>query len=420
MHAEAKEKAEAEAKLKAEQEAKQKAEQEAKAKQEAEQEVKEKAEAERQAKAQQKAAADKEAAEKAEQARKEAAAKEEAAAQQKKEEEAKAAKAKAEDAPSSPSKAPPGPTSATSSSAPSAKQKRKDMMKRAEEKDTAAGYEDPFQPKQPAAAQPSTPAAGPQPPATQAESSGWCAPAFPLTLAHSCPGPTHAHTLLLHLAYMLQAPQSASMSICSRTVCGFLTGILLIGKAASLKLGTLWFLGKTWHDQMHQSCRHLYCVSMFSMLFSLFLYSGNESERPKMLYRSASDEADDDDWEQTADRTPRGPNPPQGSAQASTSGRKAYTLDWMLRQQDQPECQSLPSHFEAADLMALGWRSQMGPMQVAPPAPVPCHLLLLPPTSSVNSASSSSLSRLFCSNKQAAKQTGYVGFYCRPGHPVGR
>lgn len=56
----------------------------------------------------------------------------------------------------------------------SAKQKRKDMMKRAEEKDTAAGYEDPFQPKQPAAVEPSTPAArgGPQPVSTQAESSG--------------------------------------------------------------------------------------------------------------------------------------------------------------------------------------------------------------------------------------------------------
>lgn len=80
--------------------------------------------------------------------------------------------------------------------------------------------------------------------------------------------------------------------------------------------------------------------------------------------RTASGEADDDDWEQTADRTPRGPNAPQGSAQASTSGRKAYTLDWMLRQQDQPECQSLPSHFDAADLIAMGWRSQMSPGQV--------------------------------------------------------
>ena len=45
-------------------------------------------------------------------------------------------------------------------------------MKRAEEKDTAAGYEDPFQPKQAAAAQSSAPAAGPQPVQTQAESSG--------------------------------------------------------------------------------------------------------------------------------------------------------------------------------------------------------------------------------------------------------
>ena len=80
--------------------------------------------------------------------------------------------------------------------------------------------------------------------------------------------------------------------------------------------------------------------------------------------RSASGDVDDDDWEQTADRTPRGPNAPQGSAQASTSGRKAYTIDWMLRQQDQPACQSLPSHFEAADLIAMGWRFQMGPAQV--------------------------------------------------------
>ncbi|KAL3135011.1 hypothetical protein ABBQ32_007959 [Trebouxia sp. C0010 RCD-2024] len=246
---ESKQKAEAEAKLKAEQQAKQKADQEAK--QKAEAEAKEKAEADRQVESDRKAAADKAAGDKAEQARKEDAAKEDAAAQKKKDETAKASKTKAEEGPSSPTKEPSG--APTASSSLSAKQKRKDMMKRAEEKDTAAGYEDPFQPKQPAAVQPSTPAAkgGPQPVSTQAESSG----------------------------------------------------------------------------------------------------------------RSASGEADDDDWEQTADRTPRGPNAPQGSAQASTSGRKAYTLDWMLRQQDQPECQTLPSHFEAADLIARDWRSQMGPGQ---------------------------------------------------------
>lgn len=76
-----------------------------------------------------------------------------------------------------------------------------------------------------------------------------------------------------------------------------------------------------------------------------------------VVCRSASGDADDDDWEQTADRTPRGPAAPQGSGQASTSGRKNYTLDWMLHQQDQPECQGLPKDFEAADLIAIGWRS---------------------------------------------------------------
>ncbi|KAL0043356.1 hypothetical protein WJX79_002542 [Trebouxia sp. C0005] len=73
--------------------------------------------------------------------------------------------------------------------------------------------------------------------------------------------------------------------------------------------------------------------------------------------RSASGDADDDDWERTADRTPRGPTAPQASAQASTSGRKAYTLDWMLHQQDQSECQQLPKDFDAGDLVAIGWRS---------------------------------------------------------------
>ena len=52
----------------------------------------------------------------------------------------------------------------------SAKQKRKDMMKRSEE-DTAAGYKDPFQPNQPAVVGHSNPAAkgGPQPVSTEAE-----------------------------------------------------------------------------------------------------------------------------------------------------------------------------------------------------------------------------------------------------------
>ncbi|KAL3146721.1 hypothetical protein ABBQ38_014708 [Trebouxia sp. C0009 RCD-2024] len=243
---ESKQKTEAEAKLKAEHQAKQQADQEAK--QKAEAEAKEKADAERQVESDRKAAADKAAGDKAEQARKEGAAKEDAAAQKKKDETAKASKAKAEEGPSSPTKEPSGAPAASSSL--SAKQKRKDMMKRAEEKDTAAGYEDPFQPKQPAAVQPSTPTAkgGPQPVSTQAESSG----------------------------------------------------------------------------------------------------------------RSASGEADDDDWEQTADRTPRGPNAPQGSAQASTSGRKVYTLDWMLRQQDRPQCQTLPTDFEADDLKR---GSDTGPSQ---------------------------------------------------------
>ena len=166
---ETKQKAEDDAKLKAEQQAKQKADQEAK--QKAEAEAKEKADAERQAESDRKAAADKAAGDKAEQARKEGAAKEDAAAQ-KKDETAKAAKAKAEEGPSSPTKEPSGHPAASSSL--SAKQKRKDMMKRAEEKDTAAGYEDPFQPKEPAAVQTSTPATkgGPQPVSTQAESSG--------------------------------------------------------------------------------------------------------------------------------------------------------------------------------------------------------------------------------------------------------
>lgn len=81
------------------------------------------------------------------------------------------------------------------------------------------------------------------------------------------------------------------------------------------------------------------------------------SEHGMYQSRSASGDAEDDDWEQTADRTPRGPAAPQASAQASTSGRKAYTLDWMLHQQDQPECQQLPKDFDAGDLVAIGWRS---------------------------------------------------------------
>ncbi len=93
------------------------------------------------------------------------------------------------------------------------------------------------------------------------------------------------------------------------------------------------------------------------------LSQASNAEACALQCRSASGDADDDDWEQTADRTPRGPTAPQGSAQASTSGRKAYTLDWMLHQQDQPECQGLPKDFEAGDLVAIGWRQQMGPMQ---------------------------------------------------------
>ena len=173
LGAEAKQKADAEAKLKAEQQAKEKAEQEAEAKQkaEAEAEAKQKADAERQAEAERKAAADKEAAEQATKAEAEA---KEAALHKQKDEEAKAVKSKAEEAPPSPTKNPASGPSAASSSSLSAKQKRKDMMKRAEEKDTAAGYEDPFQPKQAtAAAQPSTPAdAGPPCLKTQAEPSG--------------------------------------------------------------------------------------------------------------------------------------------------------------------------------------------------------------------------------------------------------
>jgi len=166
--AEAKRKAEAEAKAKAEQEAKLKADQAAEAKQKADAEAKQKAEADKQAEADQKAAA--EQAAKAE-AAKEAEA-QAAAAQKQKDDDAKASKSKAEEAPASPSKDPASALSTSSASSLSAKQKRKDMMKRAEEKDTAAGYEDPFQPKQAAAAQSSAPAAGPQPVKTQAESSG--------------------------------------------------------------------------------------------------------------------------------------------------------------------------------------------------------------------------------------------------------
>ncbi|DBA73185.1 TPA: hypothetical protein ACH3X1_011264 [Trebouxia sp. C0004] len=241
--AEAKQKAEAEAeaKVKADQEAKLKADEAAEAKRKADAEAEQKAEAEKQAEADHKAAA--EQAAKAE-AAKEAEA-QAAAAQKQKDDDAKASKSKADEAPASPSKDSASALSTNSASSLSAKQKRKDMMKRAEEKDTAAGYEDPFQPKQATAAQSSAPAAGPQPVKTQAEPSG----------------------------------------------------------------------------------------------------------------RSASGDAEDDDWEQTADRTPRGPTAPQPSAQASTSGRKAYTLDWMLHQQDQPECQQLPKDFDAGDLVAIGWRS---------------------------------------------------------------
>ena len=166
--------------MKAEQEAKVKADQAAEAKQKAEAEAKQKAEADKQAEADQKAAAEQaakaEAAKEAEATKEAEAAKEAeaqaAAAQKQKDDDAKASKSKAEEAPASPSKDPALALSTSSASSLSAKQKRKDMMKRAEEKDTAAGYEDPFQPKQAAAAQTSAPAAGPQPVKTQAESSG--------------------------------------------------------------------------------------------------------------------------------------------------------------------------------------------------------------------------------------------------------
>ena len=179
--AEVKRKAEAEAKAKAEQEA------EAKRKADAEAEANRKAETERQAEAEQKAAADKEADDKARQQEEAAAA---AAAQKKKDDEAKAAKASADEAAKAKSDKSEEATPATaaapaaaSSSSLSAKQKRKDMMKRAEEKDTAAGYEDPFQPKQAATAHPATPAAGPQPVKTQAETSGR---SVLLSIMHCC------------------------------------------------------------------------------------------------------------------------------------------------------------------------------------------------------------------------------------------
>jgi hypothetical protein len=76
------------------------------------------------------------------------------------------------------------------------------MMKRAEEKDTAAGYEDPFQPKQAAAAQSSAPAAGPQPVKTQAESSGRYASYHPHLLHEIC-GPAVHHQPVSCIWYLL-------------------------------------------------------------------------------------------------------------------------------------------------------------------------------------------------------------------------
>lgn len=93
---------------------------------------------------------------------------------------------------------------------------------------------------------------------------------------------------------------------------------------------------------------------------------------PAPVTLTVSAETDEDNWEQTADPTHRAPSAPQGSAQADSRGRKGYTRDWMLCLQDQPQCQLPPTHFDgAADLTALGWRSQIGLTQVPLPPPSP-------------------------------------------------
>ena len=47
-------------------------------------------------------------------------------------------------------------------------------------------------------------------------------------------------------------------------------------------------------------------------------------------------------------------------------GRQTYKPEWILHQQDRMECQSVPNLSEAADLIAVAWRSHSGAGQVAP------------------------------------------------------
>ena len=89
----------------------------------------------------------------------------------------------------------------------------------------------------------------------------------------------------------------------------------------------------------------------------------------KVVCRSASGDVDEDDWEQTAERTPRGLTGGPSSGPASTSGHKGYSLDWMLTQQDNPECQHLPQDL-SGELVVPGWRSYRSPAEVVRALPL--------------------------------------------------
>ena len=80
---------------------------------------------------------------------------------------------------------------------------------------------------------------------------------------------------------------------------------------------------------------------------------------------AAAEAEEEDDWEEKADQTPRGPALSAG-AQASTSGRKVYTLDWLVKQQNLPQCHEMPNVEQYPELLEQNWQARAGPMVSLP------------------------------------------------------
>lgn len=76
---------------------------------------------------------------------------------------------------------------------------------------------------------------------------------------------------------------------------------------------------------------------------------------------AAAEAEEEDDWEEKADQTPRGPALSAG-AQATTSGRKVYTLDWLVKQQNLPQCHDMPNVEQYPELLEQNWQARAGPM----------------------------------------------------------